>query len=377
MLRQIMNTGITRNILLGPAHFVIAVVIIMVTLSMRNASFRLLPGKNNNYPVTSFSGKTDSLPNGKGISIKNVKTIVVDENNIKWFCTDAGIISFNGENWKLHNVNGDLPIRDLRDIAYAVNPEGSEFWIASPAGATFVRHPLDDQKEVIIFNKDNSDILSEEVIRIVAGKNSLRWIGTDKGISALLRLDHWLTPSYDIHYPEDMFQDWPITSMATSIGGDSLYAGTAGAGIVRVYRDEVDAISGASVYAQWGPIILPSDNILSVFIAPDGTQWFGTEAGIAKHTGNDTLDNWTVYTTEDGLVDNFVQAIIGDQEGKLWFGTRGGVSIFNGSSWISYTTGDGLASNHILSIAIDHNGVVWMGTDVGITAFENGEFINY
>ena len=171
--------------------------------------------------------------------------------------------------------------------------------------------------------------------------------------------------------------EYPITSMATNLKGDSLYVGMEGVGVARVYRDEVDGISGASVYAQWGPIDLPSDYILSIYIAPDGTKWFGTEEGVARHTGNNTLDNWTVFTTDDGLVDNFIQAISGDKKGNIWFGTLAGISVFTGSSWISYTTDNGLASNNILSMATDKNGVIWIGTDLGISSFENEKFISY
>ncbi len=184
-------------------------------------------------------------------------------------------------------------------------------------------------------------------------------------------------PFYDLHYPERLFKVFPITSMATNLQGDTLYVGTAGAGVARVFRDNLDGISGASVYAQWGPIDLPSDNIQSMFIAPDGTKWFGTKKGIAKHTGNNTLDNWTVYTTDDGLVNDFVQAITGDMNGRIWFGTKAGVSVFDGTTWISYTTEDGLASNNILSLATDQDGIVWIGTDVGIISYGDEKFTNY
>jgi ligand-binding sensor domain-containing protein len=257
-----------------------------------------------------------------------------------------------------------------------VDTGGSELWIASPQGVTIVRLPLDDQADTFTLDPENSGILSQDILSIVAGKNFIRWIGTDRGVSAISG-DIWLTPDYQMHYTKNMFRDFPITSMAANNEGDSLYVGTAGAGVARVYRDEVDAISGASVYAEWGPIIMPSDYILSVFIAPDGVKWFGTDKGIARHSGFDTLDNWTAYTTQDGLIDNFVQAICGDMKGNIWFGTRAGISVFNGTSWISYTTNDGLASNNILSIAIDNHGIVWIGSDAGITSYQNGEFINY
>jgi ligand-binding sensor domain-containing protein len=226
------------------------------------------------------------------------------------------------------------------------------------------------------YSAENAPILSNDVLGIAAGESTICWIGTARGVSALNK-DKWLNPDYDMHYPESVFELFPITSMATNLKGDSLYVGTAGGGIARIYRDDLDGISGASVYAQWGPIDLPSDNIRSVYIAPDGTKWFGTEEGIARHTGENTLDNWTVFTTENGLIDNYVQAICGDQKGNIWFGTKAGISVFNGSSWTSYTQDNGLASNNILSIATDKTGNIWIGTDVGITSYANGEFINY
>jgi ligand-binding sensor domain-containing protein len=308
--------------------------------------------------------------------LKNVNTILVDSDNTKWFCSEGGIASYDGKTWNLYAKIKDIPVDGLNGLSLFPSDEHSELWIASSYGATRITFPLDDTTGTRTLTPENSDLFGKEVISIAAGKNSIRWFGTEKGISAL-NGRQWLVRDYDIHYPEELFQGWPITRLATNPEGDSLYAATAGAGIARVYRDEVDAISGASLYAQWGPIILPSDNIYSLYIALDGVQWFGTDAGIARHSGYNTLENWTAYTTEDGLVDNFVQAICGDGNGNLWIGTRGGISVFNGSSWISYTTDNGLASNQILSIAIDQDGVVWIGMDQGISCFMNGEFTNY
>jgi ligand-binding sensor domain-containing protein len=356
------NTCWTGNLITA-----VALIVIMGLISM---PVNLLNAQKSTVEV-----KSDSSPGGTNIPVKNVNSVIVDDENVKWFSSDVGILSFDGENWKLYNENKNLPNQDLKGVTYAVNPEGPELWIATPNGAKVARLPLDDQTDVITYNTENGKILSNEVLSIAAG-DSIRWIGTDKGVSALSG-DKWLDPYYDLHYPERMFKVFPITSMATNLQGDTLYVGTAGAGVARVFRDNVDGISGASVYAQWGPIDLPSDNIQSVFITPDGTKWFGTKKGIARHTGNNTLDNWTVYTTDDGLVHDCVQAITGDENGKIWFGTKAGISVFDGSSWISYTTDDGLASNNILSLATDHDGVVWIGTDAGISSFEDEKFTNY
>jgi ligand-binding sensor domain-containing protein len=93
--------------------------------------------------------------------------------------------------------------------------------------------------------------------------------------------------------------------------------------------------------------------------------------------GQNTLDNWTEFTTEDGLINNFVQAIAAGNDGKVWFGTKGGISVFEGNEWKSFTQKDGLISDNVLCIAIDNSGVIWIGTDNGVSSFNQSEFTCY
>ena len=207
-------------------------------------------------------------------------------------------------------------------------------------------------------------------------RNNLRWFGTSKGISATFD-NKWLKPAYQKQYSESLFKKNPITDLAATLSGDTLYVATEGAGVARVYIDKPDAISGASEYAIWGPIEMPSDKVYSLCITNDGTQWLGTDLGAARHTGYNTLENWTIFNTENGLVNNFVQAIAADNAGKLWFGTKGGLSLFDGAGWTSYTMEDGLISNNILCIFTNANGTVYLGTDVGLMIYNNGHLTCY
>ena len=146
---------------------------------------------------------------------------------------------------------------------------------------------------------------------------------------------------------------------------------------MRVYRNDVDAISGASEYVGWGPILMPSDTVYSVHITADGTQWIGTNRGVAKHTGYKTLEGWTVFSSADGLADDEVQAINSDSKGSLFFGTKNGLSVFDGTKWTTYKAANGLASNNILTIAVDRKDCVWLGTDNGVTSLKSGKIISY
>ena len=311
---------------------------------------------------------------------KKFYAIVVDDNNTKWFLTDAGIVSYNGKEWKSWEKNKNLPDKDVKGVAFNFTDYRTELWLATPKGASVATVPLDATTRATTLKPDNSELNSKNVVAIAVGRGngSKRWFGTDKGIAAFYQ-EKWLTPDYQKKYPESLFKDFPITCMATSRDGDSLYVATKGAGVARVYRNDVDAITSASEYAQWGPIKLPSDNVNAICITRDGTQWFGTDAGAARHTGYVTMKDWTVLDTKDGLVDDIVQAIAVDHMGCVWFGTPKGLSFYDNASIRSFTDKDGLPSSNVLSIVVDREGAIWIGTDNGLVDIDylNGKIVKY
>jgi ligand-binding sensor domain-containing protein len=317
-----------------------------------------------------------TLPFGEGIVAKKFYASVVDNDNKVWFLTEAGVVSFDGTKWTSHNKNPKIASTGLKGVAYDLSSNRQELLIATSAGATVATLPIDAKSDASSLNPENSKILSNNVLALAVGKKELRWFATDKGISALLN-GKWLANNYEDRYPESIFEGYPITSLATSTNGDSLYIGSKGGGVMRVYRDDVDAVSGASEFAEWGPILMPSDSVYCIHITPDGTQWIGTDKGAARHKGYKTLEGWTVFTTVDGLAGDMIQAINSDKKGNLYFGTKNGLSVFDGTNWTKFQVADGLVSNNILSIAIDRNNVVWMGTDNGVTCIKEGKFTSY
>ena len=78
-----------------------------------------------------------------GTAVKIFSSVIVDNDNIKWFVTEQGIVSFNGEKWTLHNKNRKVPTQDLKGFALEVNTYGQDLWIASPKGATVATIPVD------------------------------------------------------------------------------------------------------------------------------------------------------------------------------------------------------------------------------------------
>jgi ligand-binding sensor domain-containing protein len=328
------------------------------------------------FMVLISSNVNSQQPFGEGITAKKFFSSTIDDNNVVWFLTDKGIISYDGAKWTPHNNIPNVKGDEAKDLDYGSSENGQGLWIAGSNGATVISSPVNAGSVTKTYTPDNSSIVSNNIFAVSVGKKGTRWFGTDKGISAF-QGTNWLENKYEDLYPDDIFEYFPFSTMAASNSGDTLYVGTIGGGVLRFYKDDVDAISGASEYAIWGPINMPSDDIYSVHISADGVQWIGTDKGVARHTGHNTLENWSVFNTDHGLAGNKVNAINSDSTGKLYFGTDNGLSVFDGANWATYRAENGLVSNNILTISVDKNNVVWLGTDNGVSSMKDGKFTSY
>lgn len=107
----------------------------------------------------------------------------------------------------------------------------------------------------------------------------------------------------------------------------------------------------------------------------DGDVWAATDKGILRYRDYQLK---AVYTTEDGLPDNFINVIFSDSKGRLWFGGYGGLSEFKDGKFVNYTTANGLVGNYVRSIYEDADGILWIGTyGEGLSRFKNDRFFSY
>jgi ligand-binding sensor domain-containing protein len=121
---------------------------------------------------------------------------------------------------------------------------------------------------------------------------------------------------------------------------------------------------------------LPQDRVYSILQTRDGYIWIGTRAGAARFDG-------VRFTTFDQhptspIRDDEAWALAEDDDGGLWVGTYGGglALLKNGKSRM-YTTRDGLVDNFVRALARDASGALWIGTDNGLGRLANGEFTSF
>ena len=72
-----------------------------------------------------------------------------------------------------------------------------------------------------------------------------------------------------------------------------------------------------------------------------------------------TSQQFTNYTTKEGLPSNHIYKVIQDFKGFLWIATDKGLVKYNGSEFKTFTTKDGLANNDIWSLNATPDGKIW------------------
>jgi len=117
---------------------------------------------------------------------------------------------------------------------------------------------------------------------------------------------------------------------------------------------------------------LPSDDIRDVAVAPNGTIWLATSAGVAAFDGT----TFTVHTTttHPGLPSNDLYAIGVMNNGDVWVGGDLGLSRLEGADYVTYTTSDGLSDNEIKSIKQAPSGELWVATLNGASRYDGSTF---
>ncbi len=85
------------------------------------------------------------------------------------------------------------------------------------------------------------------------------------------------------------------------------------------------------------------------------------------------------WTTDDGLPDNAVAAVLQTRDGYLWLGTYGGLAKFDGERFTAYNSANEpqLQSDRITSLYQDAHGTLWIGHERGdLTSYQAGQFVS-
>jgi signal transduction histidine kinase/ligand-binding sensor domain-containing protein len=186
------------------------------------------------------------------------------------------------------------------------------------------------------------------------------------GVVAVISMDN----GFGLFYPDGRVEifdrargfdsDW-VTAMCADHEGN-IWAGTAGAGLVRIRRRNIETVSPPDAWQ--------GRSVLAVLSDRSGAVWVGTEgAGLYRLQGG----VWTNYAQVSGLSNPFVWSLAEDKQGTLWVGTWGGGIYMKVGDRFHRAGGMEDIYTAVPALSADDSGGLWGGAREGVFFLKDGK----
>ncbi len=334
------------------------------------------------------NGEWEEITITDGLAADYITSIFEDKDGMLWFGTVAGLSRYDTKSWQLWGVDEGAPASPVATLAIdrdghlwaGTNGEGifhfdHKVWTSPPTGfapspsASYITSSFVDADGALWFGTDGDGVLhfhsglttqltskdglaGDTISAIAQTPDKAMWFGVSKQ-----GLDRWDG------------QNWQHFTTANGLTANDVRA---------LFADRkgqlwVGSLGGLVMYdgAKWhtGEEIsdTPPIDVRAIAESRDGSLWFATWAnGISRlHDGA-----WITYTSADGLQAPGVAAIWADpQSDSVWFGTVGGLSVYDGQSWQSFSSSTGLGLGRIYALQSHAGAGIYVGADTGVALF--------
>jgi ligand-binding sensor domain-containing protein len=230
--------------------------------------------------------------------------------------------------------------------------DGGDLWCA--LAGTGIGHRLENGQWLVLGPDRIPAFMGADIRDIAVESNDSVWVATSKGV---MRLSMGSVRSFNKAGTSNGLPDDDVRQVIVD-ANHHLYAATAGGvGIL-------DA--AANTWTKLTPDEGLKSEALALALAPDGSLWIGTAAGLYHRDGSGVL---TAYDAGNGLPMNRVTslAVLGD--GRVLVGTPAGLAIGTPGDPMQFQIlglADGLPGEAVYDIQLAGAGEVWIRSDDGV-----------
>ncbi|MCX6044764.1 MAG: hypothetical protein NT075_06590 [Chloroflexi bacterium] len=281
-----------------------------------------------------------------------ITAITIDKKGTVWLGARDAIYQVSGETWTVYSqlsvLASRFPTGDMNGLAIAAD---GTLWIGSSKGEICHFDPVNVQCLDFFSSVDDT---TQSMAR-----GTLTDLMLDAAENVYYATDGSGISRYDgsswqlLTMPDEMLMGNQVHALAQTKDG-SIWVATEGG--IQQLNAEGDRARQLFTTANSGLVVTETG-----VLQPDqaGGIWFGA-LGASYFNG----DNWAVYTAPDGLANGTVQAIAVDNQQRVWFGTKNGLSVWNGSTFFSLNKQTGLPNDDVTALLADGD-KMWIGTNGG------------
>lgn len=295
--------------------------------------------------------QVEKLTTSDGLPDEIVSTLLADRQGNIWIgMYDKGVCLFDIRRNEFEYVS---PNWSYGQVTSLMMFGSREIWVGTAqSGLIRLELPLNGQGACQVYQMpENHPLRRKKIETMCKDREGLLWVLSSEGeiYSALVRVGLLTTPGGDV---QAVYLDRQ----------NRLWAGTS-RGLYLRKNDHFETI-------------LPEQNILSLWEAPDGNLWVGTFGnGVFVLDSNGAIR----YRLQEGhgLTNGSVLSISGNTD-RVWLATLGGVTEMKWKDFSLHTYISELGTGYVYTVLADSKGRIWFGTDgEGLVVLQNGTFTHY
>ena len=287
-----------------------------------------------------------------------VQTIFIAKDSAIWFSANRGQTHryFAGQ-WESFDIPDGLARSIVNSIQETKNRKGEKvYWFGTSSGLSKY-----DEGKWIMFNTNNSELVSNIIYDLCVLTDGSLLIATNKGVS------HYIDGTLkNFQLPEEL-QKNGINKIIQGKDGEIWFAGTGTIGCFAKKRWIIFHTNSTN----------KSSRIVAMYESSNGDLWIGSANGLMRITHK--AENESDYTVENFFGGTDFEKQMGDifciQEtkgGEMWFGTLLGLYRYLPGKWKTLNQQTGLTNTSIIYIYQTSSGDFLFGTTRGLFKYHNG-----
>ena len=285
-----------------------------------------------------------------------VECINVDVNDNVWLGTSIGVQMFDGSSLAVYDV-ANYPGMLSDNIKVITAMTNGEIWIGTDYGANQLVSGVNGF--MWLPYTTSNGLASNQVKSIDEDANGGIWVGTNQGVS-YFDGNSWVSySSPDLHWSG-------VNATAFDSNGDPWFTSPLGG---------ITHFNGTTFTPYDTSNGLLSQYVTALLIDDQDNKWVGTSSGMSVLDATNTTftQHTRMYIMPPPDTLNPVVDIAMDSHGRIWtaiyvgYLAVGGVAMWDGNQWIDFDVTDGLVGPNVKGLTIDSQDNIWVATSTGVS----------